>query len=130
VSNRISAGVGTVEDTASSLERIVKSVEDADSGVQEINRSTTSQAESSQQVVDMIDEVAGISATTDDRSTDVTEAARAQSKSIESISERIDSLSRGAETLLEILEDTEVSEDIEPQANGNPSRQIRGGADD
>ncbi|NGM67666.1 sensory rhodopsin II transducer [Natronolimnobius sp. AArcel1] len=109
-SERLSRGVETVQETATSLERIVDSVEEANTGIQEISTSTDRQAESASEVVSMIDEVSDIAETTAGEATDVSGAAETQMDVAGDVFERVEHLSNGAQTLLEVLEDVQISE--------------------
>lgn len=118
-SGRIESGVETVEDAIEALERIVDRVEQADVSIREIRSATAEQAKSTASVVEVVDEVAGISEQTTAEADSVATAAERQTDTLMDVSEDADALSVRAARLRSVLDDFEVeSEEERPSASG------------
>jgi methyl-accepting chemotaxis protein len=106
---RVAEGIDTVEAALGALDDVVDHLEDADTGARSIDDATDEQAAASQQVVVMAEEVADISEATADESSTVAAAAEEQAASLSEVSDGIDTLSRRASDLRELLSRFEVS---------------------
>ncbi|WP_115862996.1 methyl-accepting chemotaxis protein [Halorussus litoreus] len=113
-SERISAGVDTVEGAIDALEEIAEYAEETDASIQEIQAATESQAESASTVVEMVDEVAAISEETTSQAESVSEAADEQTRTLASVREDADDLAERAAELSRLLDDFRVAQGAGP----------------
>jgi len=95
----IQAGRETVNETVDTLEAISEKISAANEGIQSINNATDDQANSTQQVVSMVDEVSTVSDQTAEEAQNVSAAAEEQTSAIQQISNTARSLSERAEEL-------------------------------
>jgi methyl-accepting chemotaxis protein len=115
-SDRITDGVETVEEAVNALERIVEYTEEVDTGIQEIDDATEEQAQTSTELMRMIDELTEISQQTAAESDTVAGAAEDQAESIERVSNSATSLQEQAAELESLLERFDVDDDTPASA--------------
>jgi methyl-accepting chemotaxis protein len=113
-SERISAGVETVEGAIDALEEIAEYVEETDGRIQEIQAATDDQAQSSSAVVQMVDDVASISEETTSQAESVSEAADAQTDTLAEVRDDADDLAERAAELSRLLDDFRVTRGAGP----------------
>ncbi|EMA38326.1 transducer protein htr16 [Halobiforma nitratireducens JCM 10879] len=101
----------TIDETVGTFETIVDRVEAANSGIQSINDATDDQAESSQEVAQMVDDVASVSDRTADEAQNVSAAAEEQTSTIQRIATTADTLSDRADELQSQTERFETTAD-------------------
>lgn len=108
---RVTDGIGTVEEALESLAEIVDTVEEANTGVQSINEATDDQAASTEEVVSMMDEVGSASKQTKAEADDVAAAAEEQTSSINEITSQISGLSEQTTNLRALINEFEARND-------------------
>ncbi len=108
-SERVAAGTDTVEDAIDALERIVEYTEEVDVGIQEIDEATEEQADTSQRLMEMVDDLSAISEETAQQSDTVADAADDQTASIEEVADAARSLRGRADDLGDLLDQFEVA---------------------
>jgi methyl-accepting chemotaxis protein len=108
-SERVAAGTDTVEDAIDALERIVEYTEEVDVGIQEIDDATEEQADTSQRLMEMVDDLSAISEETAQQSDTVADAADDQTASIEEVSDSARDLRERADDLGDLLDRFEVA---------------------
>jgi len=113
-SDRITAGVETVEGAIDALEEIAEYVEETDRRIQEIHEATEAQADSSGAVVEMVDEVASISEETASQAEGVADAAEQQTMTLASVSEDAEDLAERSAELSRLLDDFRVAQGAGP----------------
>jgi len=113
-SDRITAGVETVEGAIDALEEIAEYVEETDRRIQEIHEATEAQADSSGAVVEMVDEVASISEETASQAEGVADAAEQQTMTLASVSEDAEDLAERSAELSRLLGDFRVAQGAGP----------------
>ncbi len=106
---RISKGVNTVEGAIDELNNVIDYVEEIDSSMSEINKTTEDQARAAGLVVNMIDKVAEISEQTSSAADTVTHTTDQQLKSLQTVGREATELGTQAETLRSLLEEFETS---------------------
>ncbi|WP_162224356.1 methyl-accepting chemotaxis protein [Halorussus amylolyticus] len=113
-SQRVTAGIETVEGAIDALEEIAAYVEETDASIHEINDATESQAEASSAVVTMVDDVASISEETATQAEGVADAAEDQTQTLTSVSRDAEGLAERAAELSELLDDFTVAQGAGP----------------
>jgi len=103
------ADADTVEDAIDALERIVEYTEEVDVGIQEIDDATEEQAQTSQRLMEMVDDLSAISEETAQQSDTVADAADEQTASIEEVADAARSLRERADDLGQLLDQFEVA---------------------
>ena len=110
VGSRVSTGTDTVSASLTALDDIVDGIEDANSGVQEIDHATTEQANSTEGVLALVDEASSLSDRTSDEVSSVSAAAEEQTASLSEVSRSIDTLTGVAEDLSQLLDGFDVDD--------------------
>jgi methyl-accepting chemotaxis protein len=117
VQERVVQGARTVEGSLSAFEGISEQVEEADHGVQEINKSTDGIADSVQELAAMSDQVADTSKETAEEANNVAAVTEEQTAAISEVSQNANSLRDQSRTLQELLEsfetDTQALDDVD-----------------
>lgn len=103
-SERISAGTETVEEAIHALERIVDYTEEVDAGIREIDGATEQQADTSQRLMEMIDDLTDISEQTVDEADTVATAAENQRDAIGDVARSARELGDQADELGALLD--------------------------
>ena len=111
--DEIEEGRDAVDETVGTLESIAEKIDAANSGIQSINDATDEQAQSTQNVVEMVEEASEVSDQTAQESQNVSAAAEEQTSAIEQISASAGSLSQRAERLGELAARFETDADTE-----------------
>ncbi|MFD1586701.1 methyl-accepting chemotaxis protein [Halorientalis brevis] len=109
--DRIADGVETVETAVDAFETVAENVDATDSGVQEIDRATGTQADSTQEIVVTVEDVAAVSEETTAESDNVAAAAEEQSATLETVAETTRTLAEQAADLEALLGQFEVDQD-------------------
>lgn len=108
---RLESGIETVEQGLNALEIIAERVTEANDGIQSISAATDEQAESTQEIVQMIDEVISLSEQTSSETQTVSSAAEQQTEAITQAAENITQFDNLVVDLSSQLENFTVSED-------------------
>ena len=108
-SERVGEGVETVEEAIEQLEAIAHHAEEANRNVQEIADATDEQAQSSQAVVGLVDDVADISQETSQEASSAAAAAQQQTATLNEVSDGADDLADRADRLTSVLDRFRVS---------------------
>jgi len=134
--SRIEEGVATVEDAVEALEAVSEKVDETDAGIREIDDATSSQADSTQEITSMAEDVAAISEETTAEAGEVAAAAEQQTASLVGVSDTVSALSEQAADLEELLEQFDVEDETavggtepaagepEPTANTSPDSEF------
>jgi len=118
--SQLTSSVETIDSVVESFEMMVNHTEDTNIGIQEIDDAATTQAESVQEVVGMIDDLSEISASTLAESQEVVKKTESQSETLTNVAEstqQVDSV------LIELQDHLAQFELQETTANGTPSTQ-------
>jgi methyl-accepting chemotaxis protein len=107
-SERVAAGTETVDDAIEALERIVAYTEEVDVGIQEIDDATEEQADTSQRLLETVDDLSAISEETAQQSDTVADAADEQTASIEEVASSARGLRQRADELDSLLDQFRV----------------------
>ncbi|MFC7047369.1 methyl-accepting chemotaxis protein [Halobacteriaceae archaeon GCM10025711] len=107
-SDRIAEHTASVENAATALDQIAGYAQETNQGIQAIDRATDHQAESTEEVVDIVDDAVGISQATSSESASVAEAANAQTVALRQVTAGTDTLATQAQQLRSALERFEV----------------------
>ncbi|RDZ31990.1 chemotaxis protein, partial [Haloferax sp. Atlit-24N] len=102
-----------------SFDGIVERVEDTTASVHEISDATSSQADSSQEVLSMTDEIAGISEETTAEAQNVSAAAEQQTAALDGVNQDVRELSTNVNHLDELLDAFEVGDESDVSSTGN-----------
>ncbi len=121
--SQVSESVGAVESTLREFEEVVEDVTAVDETVQEISDATDDQARTTQEVVDMVEDVAAVSGQTASEAETVAAAAEEQTASVSEVTDRAHALADRSDEILARLDDFEV-----PGDNGRPSAAAEPGA--
>jgi methyl-accepting chemotaxis protein len=106
---RVSDSVSTVEATLKDFEDIVAVVEEVNAEVQGISDATDDQAETSQEVVELVDKVSEISEDTNSEAENVAAAAQEQTASISEVTSNVRSLADRSDDLQALLAEFTVA---------------------
>jgi methyl-accepting chemotaxis protein len=106
--SQVSESVGAVESTLREFEEVVEDVTVVDETVQEISEATDDQARTTQEVVDMVEDVASVSGQTATEAETVAAAAEEQTASVSEVTDRAHALSDRSDELLARLDRFEV----------------------
>ncbi|WP_058993545.1 methyl-accepting chemotaxis protein [Haloarcula sp. CBA1127] len=102
--SKVDTGTETVSDALDAFDNIVGDIEDATSGMREIDRATDEQAESTQEVVSMVETVGDISDDTAVEAAAVADAATEQVGVVDDVESSVAQLSDRATDLGQLLE--------------------------
>ncbi|MGB9951822.1 methyl-accepting chemotaxis protein [Haloarcula marismortui] len=108
--SKVDTGTETVGDALDAFDDIVGDIEDATSGMREIDRATDEQAESTQEVVSMVKGVGDISDDTAVEAAAVADAATEQVEAVDDVESSVANLSDRATDLGQLLETFTVDE--------------------
>jgi len=108
--SKVATGTETVGEALAAFDGIVDDIEDATTGMREIDRATDEQAASTQEVVSMVEEVGDIGDATATGATAVADAATEQVAAVDSVETAVTQLSERADDLGAVLETFAVEE--------------------
>jgi methyl-accepting chemotaxis protein len=111
--SKVDTGTETVGEALDAFDGIVDDIEDATTGMREIDRATDEQAESTQEVVSMVEAVGDISDDTAAEATAVADAATEQVGAVDSVDASVTELSERASELGTALEAFTVDGDTD-----------------
>jgi len=109
--SKVATGTETVGEALSAFDGIVDDIEDATTGMREIDSATDEQAASTQEVVSMVEEVGDIGDATAAEATAVADAATEQVGAVDSVETAVAQLSDRADDLGAVLETFAIEED-------------------
>jgi methyl-accepting chemotaxis protein len=109
--SKVATGTETVGEALAAFDGIVDDIEDATTGMREIDSATDDQAASTQEVVAMVEEVGDIGDATATEATTVADAATEQVTAVDSVETAVTQLSERADDLGAVLETFAVGED-------------------
>ncbi|WP_336329529.1 methyl-accepting chemotaxis protein [Haloarcula sp. CGMCC 1.2071] len=110
--SKVATGAETVGEALAAFDGIVDDIEDATTGMREIDRATDEQAASTQEVVSMVEGVGDISDATATEAAAVADAATEQVTAVDSVESSVTQLSERATDLGQLLEAFTVDEEL------------------
>ncbi|MFC7325624.1 methyl-accepting chemotaxis protein [Halorubrum rutilum] len=129
--SQVSESVGAVESTLREFEEVVEDVTAVDETVREISEATDDQARTTQEVVDMVEDVADVSGRTASEAETAAAAAEEQTASVSEVTDRAHALADRSDELLARLDEFEVPADdgeLSADDGRSPSPAVEPGA--
>ena len=116
---QVADGVHTIETTLREFEAVVEDVTRVNDTVQEISDATDDGARSTQEVVDMVDGIAGVSRRTATEAENAAAAAEEGTATVSEVNRSVQDLSSRSDDLLAVLNEFEVADVAHGEAEGS-----------